>query len=344
MKKLLLLVTALTPLIFANAQDDKEPYMTKSLSSENIKAAKVETSGGSIYVSGVAGSEARVEVYIRGANSKNQYTKEEIAKKLEEDYELNVSVSDNKVTAIARQKRNNMNWKNALSISFKLYIPTASNTNLATSGGSIHLDNLNGTHDFATSGGSLHIDKLSGKIKGRTSGGSISIAHSKDNIDLHTSGGSITAEDCIGTLELITSGGSLNLKDLLGSVEARTSGGSIRGNDIKADLVAHTSGGNVDLKDVSGSLDAATSGGGIHVELTELGKFVKLSNSGGNINLTIPGNKGIDLKLSGSRINTGSLKNFSGKMEEDEVDGTLNGGGIPVTVRSSSGRVTLSLK
>jgi DUF4097 and DUF4098 domain-containing protein YvlB len=344
MKKILLLVTALTSMVFANAQNEKEPYMTKSLSGDNVNAAKVETSGGSIQVSGVAAGEARIEVYVRPSNSRNDWNKEEIKKRLEDDYTLEVGVSGNKLTAIARQKRDNMNWKNALSISFRIYIPANSSTDLSTSGGSIHLENLNGNHDFRTSGGSLHMDKLAGKIKGRTSGGSITIAHSKDDIDLHTSGGSITAEDCIGTMELITSGGSLNLRDLLGSVEARTSGGSIRGDDIKADLVAHTSGGSVHLKDISGSLDAATSGGGVHVELTQLGKFVKLSNSGGNIDLTLPADKGMDLKLSGDRVNTGSLKNFSGKMEENEVNGTLNGGGVPVTVRSSSGRVTLTFK
>lgn len=344
MKKILFLITALTSVLISRAQDEKEPFMTKSLASDNVKSAKVETSGGGIQVTGVEAAQARIEVYVRPSNSRNNWNKDEIKKRLEEDYTLEVGVSGNKLTAIAKQKKNNMDWKNALSISFKIFIPANSNTDLATSGGSIQLANLNGDHDFRTSGGSLRIDKLTGNIKGRTSGGSITVEHSKDKINLHTSGGSITAEDCIGTLELVTSGGSLNLKDLLGSVDARTSGGSIHGNDIKADLIAHTSGGNVNLKDISGSLDAATSGGGIHVELTELGKYVKLSNSGGNIDLTLPANKGINLKMSGSRINTGSLKNFSGSMDEDEVDGTLNGGGIPVTVRSSSGRVSLSLK
>jgi hypothetical protein len=295
-------------------------------------------------VNGVDAKDAKIEVYVRSSNSRYEYTKEELKQKLEEEYDLEISVSDNKLTAIAKTKKDNINWNKALSISFKIYIPANSSTDLATSGGSIHLENLNGTHDFKTSGGSLHIDKLSGKIKGRTSGGSIHVAHSKDDIDLHTSGGSIHAEDCMGTMELVTSGGSLNLKDLMGKVEARTSGGSVRGNDIKGDLLAHTSGGNVDLKGLSGSLDASTSGGGMRVELTELGKYVTISNSGGNIDLTIPGDKGLDLKLRGNRINTGSLKNFSGKVEEDEVNGTLNGGGVPVTVRSSSGRINLSLK
>jgi hypothetical protein len=344
MKKILLLVTALTAIIYTNAQSDKELYLTKSLSADNIKAVKVQTSGGSISVDGVAASEAKLEVYVRSSNSRYEYTKEEIKKKLEEDYELDIDVSNNKVTAIAKVKDKRIDWNKGLSISFKLYIPVTSSTDLATSGGSIHLQNLNGDHDFRTSGGSLHIDKLSGNVKGRTSGGSINVAHSKDHLDLHTSGGSINAVDCSGTLELHTSGGSLRLKDLNGKIDARTSGGSVHGDAIKGELLAHTSGGNVDLKDISASLDASTSGGGIHIDLVELGKYVKISNSGGNVNLTLPGDKGMDLKLSGSRINTGTLKNFSGKMEEDEVNGTLNGGGVPVTVRSSSGRINLSLK
>lgn len=344
MKKILLLLTALFPIFIANAQNDQEPYMTKSLKGEHIKAAKVQTSGGSITVNGVSDNEARVEVYVRSSNSRYSYTKEEIQQKLAEDYELEVSMANNKITAIAKTKRNNINWNKALSISFKLYIPNASSTDLATSGGSIALANLTGTHDFRTSGGSLHIDHLSGKIKGRTSGGSIDISNSKDDIDLHTSGGSISAQDCNGNLELVTSGGSLRLKSLSGKVDARTSGGSVHGDAIKGDLVAHTSGGNVDLKELYGSLDAATSGGGVHVELKELGKYVTISNSGGNIDLSLPGDKGLDLKLSGNRIHTGTLKNFSGKMEEDHVNGTINGGGIPVTVRTSSGRINLSLK
>lgn len=345
MKKILLLVTALSAIIITNAQDGKEqPYMTKSLSGDNIKSAKAQTSGGSISVSGVEGSQARIEVYVRSSNSRYSYSKEELKQKLEEDYNLEINASGGTLTAIAKTKKMNMNWNKALSISFRIFIPVNSSTELSTSGGSIHLEKLNGTHDFKTSGGSLHIDELSGNIKGRTSGGSIHIAHSKNDIDLHTSGGSIHAEDCTGTLELVTSGGSLNLKNLAGKIEARTSGGSVRGDDIKGDLLAHTSGGNVNLKNLAGSVDAATSGGGVRVELTELGKYVTISNSGGNVDLTLPGDKGLDLKLRGDRINTGTLKNFSGKMDKDEVNGTLNGGGIPVTVRSSSGRINLLLK
>ena len=74
-----------------------------------------------------------------------------------------------------------------------------------------------------------------------------------------------------------------------------------------------------------------------------MGKYVKISNSAGNIALTLPRNKGLDLDLSGEIANT-TFDNFNGKVGDREVKGKLNGGGVPVTVDANSGRVRLELK
>ena len=330
-----------------NAQNnqDKEPYSTKSLAKESIKNVQVKTSGGSISVSGGNSSEARIEMYVQQNNYKsNPMTKEEIQKRLDEDYDMSIEVSNNKLTAIAKQKHDIWDWKKSLNISFKVFVGENVSTDLSTSGGSISLLKLSGTQDFSTSGGSLHVDDVTGKINGKTSGGSIHISNSKDDIDVRTSGGSITAEKCSGKMKLYTSGGSLRLADLKGNIDANTSGGSIEGRNIDGELVSHTSGGSIHLNDLAGSLDASTSGGHIDVAITTLGKYVKIHNSGGNVELQIPKNAAVDLDLSASRVKTDALNNFSGTKEDDEIKGKLNAGGIPVTVRSSSGSIHLSLK
>lgn len=345
MKKSFLFLLLTACFLVGTAQSNDQPYQTKSLSNEAIKNVKVETSGGSISVTGGAASEARIEVYIRGNNGKdNSLSKDEIATRLAEYYDLSITTSNNKLTAIAKPKVRNLDWKKSLSISFKIYTSQSISTDLRTSGGSIALNNLSGSQEFATSGGSLKIDKVSGELHGRTSGGSITVENSKDKIDLSTSGGSITASNCSGNLKLTTSGGSLKLNDLEGDITAHTSGGSVIASTVKGSLSAHTSGGNVKMEDLACSLEASTSGGNIDVSLKELGKFITLTNSGGNINLEIPNNKGIDLKLRGDKIKTSTLTNFSGSVEEDEIDGKLNGGGIPITVRAGSGRVSLTMK
>jgi len=346
MKKylLILLITCFYQLSFAQDKNDV-PFLTKSLANESIKNIESETSGGSITVIAASAGEAKVEVFIwpSNRNRNSNVSKEEIQKRLNEDYDLTVSVSNNKLSTIAKPKRRNMDWQDGLSISFKIYVPANVSTDLSTSGGSIHLTGLRGTQRFVTSGGSLHVDNVNGDIKGQTSGGSIHVNNSNQDIDLSTSGGSIEANNCTGKIRLSTSGGSVHLDHLDGTIDASTSGGSVKGQLVKGELSAHTSGGNIDLQKLSCSLETSTSGGNIDVQITELGKFVKISNSGGSIDVELP-NKGMDLKVSGSKVKTANLSNFSGSVEEDEINGKLNGGGVPVSIRAGSGRVNLTLK
>jgi len=340
MKKVLTFFVALAVWTAGLAQDS--PYLTKSLANETVNDVYARTSGGGITVSGVGVSETRVEVYITGNNGRNALSKEEIKERLE-DYNLDVSVSGHKVSVVAEPKHGNMNWKQGLNISFKLYVPQNVSTDLGTSGGGISLTNLSGTHNFSTSGGGLELRKLTGTVRGKTSGGGINLADSGGDIVLSTSGGGIDVDNCSGQIRLNTSGGSIELNKIDGTIEAGTSGGPVRGDNIKGQLTAHTSGGGVTLRALACSVDASTSGGNMDVEISQLGKYVTVSNSGGNINLSLPANQGLNLKLRGNKIKTNNLSNFSGEMDDDNIDGQLNGGGVPVNVRSN-GNVTLAIR
>jgi formylmethanofuran dehydrogenase subunit D len=345
-KKLFLSISIICLSFFAMAQQqlNQEPFMVKSLSAESIEQVKVQTPGGSIVVEAVSPSEARVEVYIRSGKWKENLSKEEIKKRLDEDYELTVTVAEKKLVAIAKNKSKKMNWKNALSISFKVFVAKNISTDLSTSGGSINLTGVSGNQRFITSGGSLTVANVSGKINGTTSGGSISVSNSSDEIELTTSGGSISAANCTGKIKLTTSGGSLKLDELSGDIEANTSGGNINGSNIGGTLSSNTSGGNIHLDMLTCSLDAATTGGNISIGIKELGKYIKLNNSGGNIELEMPKGKGLDIDFSASKINTNGLENFTGRSEKGIMKGTLNGGGIPVALKSTSGNISFTLK
>jgi len=276
-------------------------------------------------------------MYVRG-NNNSDLSREDIKKRLDEDYIVDVSVSNHELHARAKRKHDGMNWdwRRQLSISFKIFVPKQVNTHLETSGGSIHLDNLSGDENFSTSGGSLHVDALTGMIKGETSGGSIEVSNSGSNINLETSGGSIHASSCQGKIHLETSGGSLHLDGLKGNIDANTSGGSIEANNIEGELKTGTSGGSLNLSRLSCSLDASTSGGSINAEIIHAGKYVKLDVSGGHVDLRLPAKQGYDLNLSANRITKpDNLSGFNGEWEKDHVRGSINGGGIPVNVDAS---------
>jgi hypothetical protein len=334
MKKTLLLLLLATPAFMASAQDNKTPFLTKSLSASAVKDVFVRTSGGSITVSGATGQEPRIEVYINGNNGNNDLSKDEIQKRLEENYTLDIDVHDGELHATARNKRNNIDWRKSLSIGFRIYVNRQSATNLTTSGGSIHLDNLSGSQNFTTSGGSLHVDNVVGAIKGTTSGGSIHVSNSKQDIELVTSGGSISASNCDGRIRLVTSGGSLKLNDLKGTINASTSGGSISASDIDGELVTGTSGGSVNINNMSGSLDASTSAGSIHASMVKVGKYVKIDASSGHVDLRIPSSQGVDLDVRGDRVSYNG-SNFQGEKDKERVVGKVNGGGSLVEVRGN---------
>lgn len=339
MKKILILLFPVL-FVFASQAQDGEPFINKSFANQTIDNVYARTSGGNISVQGGDGP-SRVEVFIRGNNGRD-LSEKEIKERILEDYKLVIKVEDNELRVTAESKDKFFNWKNALNISFKLYVPTNVSTDLGTSGGSISMRNLSGRQNFSTSGGSLRLDRLSGQIKGRTSGGSIEVSNTKDNVDLSTSGGSIKAENCSGIVNLSTSGGSIKLENLSGTLKANTSGGPIRGDKIRGELTAHTSGGSIDLYSLECSVNASTSGGSMDIEVLKLQEYVTVHNSGGSVNLRLPANKGLDLKLRGNRIHFENMQNFSGNKEDNKVDGKINGGGVPISVQTS-GRVSIAL-
>ena len=344
MKKLLsLFILELSISSVSWAQDKETPYFVKTYKSSEIKNLNVRTSGGGISVTGGDGDETRVEVYLKVNNGGSKLSKDEIENRLKE-YELSVKKEGETILCIAKRKSesNWNNWKNGLSISFKIYTPEKISTDLVTSGGGISLKNLNGNLGFSTSGGGLKLQNLGGIIKGRTSGGGINISGCRDNIDVATSGGGIDAENCNGDIKLTTSGGGLTLKKLNGSIKATTSGGGIRAEEISGDFVTSTSGGSIKLEDITASVKASTSGGGIDADIKSLGKYLSLSTSAGSIHVRMPMDKGMDLDLDGQRVKVPNLSKFNGTVEKDRVKGLLNGGGIAVRMNANSGGVYIN--
>ena len=330
----------------ATAQDkDETPFLTKTFPRDQVKELRSSTSGGNIHVMGQSTGDAKVLVYVHANDGGRVLSHDEAQQRMDEGIELTVAMDGNTLEAKAKRKdRYEDNWRHGVSVSFEIYVPEAVASDLQTSGGNIHLSDLTGTEKFSTSGGNLHLTNLSGKITGETSGGNVHIADSKNEIDLRTSSGNMHATHCEGNITLTTSGGNMDLSDVKGTIHATTSGGHIDGNTIGGELKTSTSGGNIHLDNMTCSLNASTSGGSIDVTMKAMGKYLELGNSGGNIHLTLPSGQGYNLAISGDKIHTDKLNNFSGTMDNHNLDGTLNGGGVPVRVSNNSGHVTLNFQ
>jgi hypothetical protein len=74
---------------------------------------------------------------------------------------------------------------------------------------------------------------------------------------------------------------------------------------------------------------------------SELSDGVKLSTGGGGISVSVPGTAAFDLdaKTSGGSVSTDVTVAVVGKMERGRLNGTVNGGGKTVQLRSGGGGI-----
>jgi len=219
-----------------------------------------------------------------------------------ENYDLNISQSGNTISVLVRRKMNR--GRNKMNLSFKIKVPTEMSSRFQSSGGSIAIEGLNGKQDVETSGGSIQVINSSGSVRTQSSGG------------------------------------SFRLEDFKGNVDVQTSGGSIKVSQLTGDVRIGSSGGSVALEEINGSVDVNTSGGSVRAQLSDLEKELNIKSSGGSITAVVPAGLGLNLDLSGGRVNS-SLSNFDGDIKKDRILGKINGGGVPVTMQSAGGSINL---
>jgi len=306
---------------YINVNDD--PTVTKSFTLNGAGTLNVTTSGGGIEVSGHENNTVVVNAYIR-KNGRLLPPDDELVTGLSEGYELTISQNGNEINAKAKQVKNNMPWRQ-ISISFKITVPHEMTSVLHTSGGGVKIADLIGEQQLTTSGGGITIRNITGKVKGNTSGGGITVENNQGDIDISTSGGGITIENSNGNVVASTSGGGIKLENITGKADVRTSGGSIK------------------LSGEMHNVSAKTSGGGIRADLTGVSEKLYLKTSGGSIQADLPSNLGMDLDLKGNHVNIG-LVNFNGTAKKDAINGSMNGGGIPVYMHTSGGGVNVNFK
>ncbi len=336
MKKIAFAFILAASCLALRAQNSESDYLytTKSFRDASPKKIIAGTSHGNISVSDMPSSQTRVEVYVRNSNSDQKLSKQEIQKRLDEYYTLEISLSGDVLNASARQKKDILFNESGLSISFKIYVPKTASSILKTSHGDINLSGLEGSQDAETSHGDITISNITGKLVGQTSHGNVSVTDCKNDIDVSTDHGDILAKSCEGTIKLITSHGNLDLKDLKGKVHAGTQHGDVSANNIGGELTASTSHGNVNLDAMSCSVNASTDHGNISSSIVNITGEIVMNNADGNISLELPQGKGLDLDLHGRDVSVDGMQNFNGTKSKDLVQGSTNGGGTKVTAKT----------
>ena len=274
--------------------------------------------------------------------------------------------------------------RSRLQVKFLITVPQRYNVDLKTLGGGISVEDLEGEVRSQTSGGSLRFGNTKGPIWGRTSGGSIKLEGTEGDADVKTSGGGITIGSVEGAVESTTSGGSIRIDKATGSVNAKTSGGSITAEEVMGDLNAQTSGGGITIGSVEGAVEAIISGGSIRIDragsvnaktsggsitVEEVMGNINAKTTGGSIKAYISGQPegdcslettggnvtayvvediavDVDAKTTGGHVSSDVPVTMvvQGKIRGNRLQGTINGGGPLLKLRTVGGSVRLHKK
>lgn len=247
-------------------------------------------------------------------------------KRVEEELVLEVDHDDNELKISVRSRfEHSFNWRDDMDVHFKVFVPTRTSCELRTSDGNITLKEVEGSQLLRTSDGNISIGKING------------------DVNAQTSDGDVLAENIRGGVELKTSDGNIVLEGIGGNARVSTSDGDIRINKARGDMNLRTSDGNISFNGVSGAFEASTSDGDIVGAIDQLSGRVIARTSDGRIDITVPRGGGLTLSIKGSSLDV-PLDDFSGRAEDEHIEGKIRGGGIPVTLSASGGRVRLAWK
>ncbi|MCD4731475.1 MAG: DUF4097 domain-containing protein [Bacteroidales bacterium] len=284
---------------------------------------KVSLSDGFIKVYPSESNKTEVYFIVEKGNSLQKISKEE----LDPYVELIITQTNSDLDISIKHRSNNRwkGWENSYNVSCEIYTPVETSCDLRSSDGDILVKGLSADQKCRTSDGDVIAAKINGNVSCTTSDGDVQIYNVTGNTTLATSDGDIKAENVEGDTKFVTSDGDVSLSNVTGTINARTSDGDIL------------------FSDCSGSVDAQTSDGDIEGSLFKLKHKLSIITSDGDIDITIPDGLSFNVKLKGSNLNV-PLVNFVGKTEEHLIQGTVRGGGIPVELLASDGRVTLTYK
>ena len=124
-------------------------------------------------------------------------------------------------------------------------------------------------------------------------------------------------------------------------IRVTNTNGQVSATGMTGQVFARTTNGGVKAREMSGELSARTTNGGVEVEIAALTAKVSLQTTNGGVQLTLPDDVQADLSASCTNggINVSGLKLETTESTRRRVEGTLNGGGTLIDLRTTNGGI-----
>jgi len=162
------------------------------------------------------------------------------------------------------------------------------------------------------------------------------------DLDMHTGDGDVAVGSVRGAVEINTGDGDIRIESVTGpSVMLHTGDGDLILTSLEANRIElRTGDGDVRIESLSGELTATTGDGDVSIAI---GRFAGLSVQTGDGDVTIYADPSIaaSIDVSGEDLSLGQAFTLTGRVREGRLEGTFNGGGPALRVRTGDGEVSI---
>ncbi len=277
-----------------------------------------------------------------------------VAQKALTDFEVTFEQNNSDIRIEGKFKRDRQYWmKNGypLRLHFQVTVPYQSNVDLKTaSAGAIHVDNLDGTVRAEASIGNLRLGEIQGIVWGKTGGpGSITLKGCQSDVDLESGIGNIELGSVGGKVIAKTGGpGKVVLKECQSDVDVESGIGNIELGSVGGKVIAKTGGpGKVVLRDCQSGVDVESGIGNIHAEIPTqpMHPWILQTSGPGKIEIVLSSKAAVNIDAeTRGPISSDIPVQIQGLLTEHKLNGTLNGGGPLLKLRTSLGEIRLKKK
>ena len=163
------------------------------------------------------------------------------------------------------------------------------------------------------------------------------------DLDLHTGDGDVVVGAIQGNVEVHTGDGDVTLETITGDVvELSTGDGDVRAESIDASsLSLQTGDGDLQIREASGRITARTGDGDVWIGIA---RFAGLSVRTGDGDVTVRADPTIaaNVEVDGEDLVLDRAFRLSGRIRDNHLSGTLNGGGPSLDIRTGDGSVRIT--
>lgn len=170
------------------------------------------------------------------------------------------------------------------------------------------------------------------------------------DLEARTGDGSLKVYGVQGELQLHTSDGSMDVSDVSGALRIEASDGSIHVHNATGTIESHSSDGGVHIDGRFTGVQVRTSDGSLELNLNEGSQLTTASSveaSDGRVVVRVPKTLAADLE-----IHTGDghfdcdlplvMNGYNSHGGGHDIRGRLNAGGVPFTIHTQDGNVTVT--